>query len=63
MSKLLPQIFYKFEFSFTPRGPKGPHKLSGNNRDGEIDNEEPWHVNSAWFAIPNVGVHRPLVDV
>lgn len=50
MTKLIPSLFWKYEFKITPRKPGSPHKYKhGQGMDGKKDGES-WYVQSAWFA-------------
>lgn len=52
ITKTLPRLLWHFSFKPTPRqGPngKGPHTLPGRGTDGNVSDEEPWHVSSSWF--------------
>ncbi|GEM06298.1 cytochrome P450 [Rhodotorula toruloides] len=60
ITKVLPTLFWKYRFSFTPRNlPNSPHRLPGRTVDGTLDDKEPWHVKSQWFAVQ----HDFWVDV
>ncbi|BGO92808.1 hypothetical protein NBRC10512_007927 [Rhodotorula toruloides] len=60
ITKVLPTLLWKYRFSFTPRNqPNSPHKLPGRAVDGTLDDKEPWHVKSQWFAVQ----HDYWVDV
>ncbi|UZJ50971.1 hypothetical protein CBS101457_000291 [Exobasidium rhododendri] len=50
MTKLIPSLFWRYEFQLTPRKPGSPHKYKhGQGMDGKKDGES-WYVQTAWFA-------------
>lgn len=60
ITKVLPTLLWKYRFSFTPRNqPNSPHKLPGRAVDGTLDDREPWHIKSQWFAVQ----HDYWVDI
>lgn len=50
MTKVIPSMLWKYDFSFTPRSVDGPHtKQSGRGLDGVESTEEPFWLDSSWF--------------
>ena len=52
INKLLPTLIYKYQLSFTPRGPSSPHKEPGRSMMQEADDEEPWSCEAGWITTP-----------
>lgn len=50
ITKVVPTLLHKYDFTFTPRSPTSPHTLPGRRVDGVFDDKEPWHVVSQWVS-------------
>lgn len=51
MTKLVPQMFWRYKFNITPRKQGSPHKYPhGRGLDGVKDGES-WYIESSWFAV------------
>ncbi|GAA5879225.1 hypothetical protein JCM8547_003937 [Rhodosporidiobolus lusitaniae] len=50
LTKVVPQLLYRYKLSFTPRSPTSPHTLPGQGVDGKQSDDQPWHCESQWFT-------------
>lgn len=50
ITKVVPTLLHKYDFTFTPRSASSPHTKPGRRVDGTLDEKEPWHCTSQWVS-------------
>jgi cytochrome P450 len=50
ITKVVPTLLHKYEFTFTARSATSPHTKPGRRVDGTFDEKEPWHCTSQWVS-------------